>query len=85
MKSLNSHLIFAPRELQSQKPNVLYEYLESNCPKGSYLECFGRSMNLRPFWVTVGHQVLPDPSLCWIFLLPNSLEQQTTGSIVISN
>jgi len=55
--ALPSSVIIAERRGQSQKPEELYEYVESLFPGGRFLEIFARSNNLRSHWVSVGNEV----------------------------
>lgn len=48
----------------------------------NFLELFGRSINVRRNWMTVGYQVLPSEDDCWIFLNPEG-EDGLSGSIVL--
>ena len=53
----------------SQKPRQLYELIERFCPKGDYLELFGRVNNIRHGWVTAGNEDLNNskiPNLTFI-------------------
>ena len=52
-----SDVIFAERRGQSQKPDEIYEMIESLVPNGRYLEIFGRRNNLRNYWVTIGNEL----------------------------
>lgn len=54
---VKSDIIYSERRGQSQKPEEIYELIESLVPNGKYLEIFGRKNNLRNFWVTVGNEV----------------------------
>ena len=50
-------VIFSQRRGQSQKPEEIYEMVETLLPNGCYLEIFGRRNNLRNGWVTVGNEI----------------------------
>ena len=50
-------VIMSERRGQSQKPEELYEVIESVVPDGRYLEIFGRKNNLRNYWVTIGNEL----------------------------
>lgn len=63
--NIGSDVLFGERRGQSQKPEELYELIETlvpngfNCvlifsPPGKYLEIFARRNNLRNYWVSVG-------------------------------
>jgi mRNA m6A methyltransferase catalytic subunit len=52
-----SDVIFAERRGQSQKPEELYEIIETLLPTGSYLEIFGRRNNCRSLWTTIGNEL----------------------------
>ena len=80
---LNNHAIWAERQLQSQKPNVLHKWFEEKVPEGNYCELFGRCVNLRSKWTTIGFQVIPDSNECWMFLKYFSNQNQTGGSVVL--
>ena len=67
----NNHVIFAPRRLQSQKPEALYKIVEKVANDSKKAELFGRSVNLRKDWTTFGIQVIPNEKECWIFLKEN--------------
>jgi len=51
---VKSDVIFSRRRGQSQKPEEMYELIESLVPYGKYLEIFARRNNLRNYWVSVG-------------------------------
>lgn len=51
------NVIIAQRREQSQKPNELYEIIESIAPGASFLEIFGRRNNLRSHWTTIGNEL----------------------------
>ena len=65
--TLIDDVISARRKGQSQKPNEIYDLIESLVPDGSqlslvlsvgyYLEIFGRLNNLRDNWVTIGNEI----------------------------
>ena len=60
-KKVNDHILWSQRRIQSQKPNKMYEILEQLVPEAKEkIELFGRYLNLREMWKTVGFQVLPD-------------------------
>lgn len=50
-------VIFSQRRGQSQKPNEIYDMVETLVPNGFYLEIFGRRNNLHPNWVTIGNEL----------------------------
>eukprot|EP01090_Pellita_catalonica_P001475 TRINITY_DN11223_c0_g1_i1.p1 TRINITY_DN11223_c0_g1~~TRINITY_DN11223_c0_g1_i1.p1 ORF type:complete len:233 (-),score=54.92 TRINITY_DN11223_c0_g1_i1:75-773(-) len=52
-----SDVIFSQRRGQSQKPQELYELIETLVPDGKYLEIFARRNNLRNFWVSIGNEL----------------------------
>jgi len=52
--NIKSDVIISQRRGQSQKPEELYEYIESLIPNGKYLEIFARRNNLRNNWVSMG-------------------------------
>jgi mRNA (2'-O-methyladenosine-N6-)-methyltransferase len=52
-----SDIIFAERRGQSQKPEELYEYIETLVPNGKYMEIFARRNNLRNYWVSIGNEL----------------------------
>jgi len=52
-----SDIIYARRSGQSQKPRQIYEYAETLCPNGSYLEIFARRNNLRDYWMSIGNEL----------------------------
>ena len=56
-KNVLRDVIFSKRRGQSQKPEEIYEIIERLCPKGCYLEIFGRRNNLRDYWVTIGNEI----------------------------
>jgi N6-adenosine-specific RNA methylase IME4 len=56
LRTFKDVLISKPRE-NSRKPEKLYKIAEGLCPKGLYLELFGRRHNMRKGWVTVGNQI----------------------------
>jgi len=56
-KNCGSDVIFSERRGQSQKPNEIYELIETLVPNGYYLEIFGRRNNLRNRWVTIGNEL----------------------------
>ena len=85
-KGINDHIIWSERRIQSQKPNILYTFLELqfNEENINKIELFGRFLNLRSGWHTIGYQVLPSEQDCWIFL--NRSEKsvnESLGSIAI--
>ena len=86
-KGKNSHIIFGYRRLQSQKPWKVHELCEDYAKDQSYCELFGRAVNLRSRWTTIGKQVLPDENECWMFLRkPNDIEgasQAGSGSVLL--
>jgi len=49
--------IFSKRRGQSQKPDEIYEMIETLVPDGYYLEIFGRRNNLRNSWITIGNEL----------------------------
>jgi len=49
-----SDVIYSERRGQSQKPEELYELIETFIPDGKYLEIFARKNNLRNYWVSIG-------------------------------
>ena len=49
--------IISAKRGQSQKPNEIYDMIESLVPKGYYLEIFGRRNNLRDGWITIGNEL----------------------------
>ncbi len=53
---VTSNTIFEPATKGSQKPEKIYELIETICPRGDYLELFGRGNNVRPRWLTVGNE-----------------------------
>ncbi len=59
LRTFKDVLISKPRE-NSRKPEKLYKIAEGLCPKGLYLELFGRRHNMRQGWVTVGNQINED-------------------------
>lgn len=56
-RSIESDVIFSMRRGQSQKPDEIYEVVESLIPNGYYIEIFGRRNNLHNGWVTVGNEL----------------------------
>jgi len=56
-KAVEQDIIFAERRGQSQKPEKMYEIMESLVPGGLYLEIFGRRNNLRDCWFTIGNEL----------------------------
>ena len=50
-------MIRAKQGFHSQKPYEFYDSIETMVPKGTYLELFGRDLNSRSGWVTVGDQI----------------------------
>lgn len=54
---VGSDIIYSERRGQSQKPEEIYQLIETLVPNGRYLEIFGRKNNLRNFWVTVGNEI----------------------------
>jgi mRNA m6A methyltransferase catalytic subunit len=50
-------VIYSARRGQSQKPDELYDMMETLVPGGRYLEIFGRKNNLRDYWMTVGNEL----------------------------
>ena len=54
---IDSDVIFSCRRGQSQKPEEIYEIVESLVPNGYYLEIFGRRNNLHNGWVTIGNEL----------------------------
>jgi mRNA (2'-O-methyladenosine-N6-)-methyltransferase len=56
-KNVKFDLIFSRRRGQSQKPEEVYDLVESLIPNGYYLEIFGRRNNLRDYWVTIGNEI----------------------------
>ena len=52
-----SDVIFSHRRGQSQKPDEIYDVMESLVPNGKYLEIFGRRNNLRNHWTTIGNEL----------------------------
>ena len=55
--NVSCDIIFSERRGQSQKPEEIYDIVESLVPNGRYLEIFARKNNLRDFWVSVGNEV----------------------------
>ena len=55
--NIEHDVIFSERRGQSQKPNKIYELVETIMPGGCYLEIFGRRNNLRKGWVTIGNEL----------------------------
>lgn len=51
-------VIVSKRKGQSQKPQEIYDVIESLVPDGFYCEIFGRLNNLRNNWVTIGDEIL---------------------------
>eukprot|EP00826_Nyctotherus_ovalis_P037969 TRINITY_DN3513_c0_g1_i3.p1 TRINITY_DN3513_c0_g1~~TRINITY_DN3513_c0_g1_i3.p1 ORF type:complete len:189 (+),score=21.76 TRINITY_DN3513_c0_g1_i3:813-1379(+) len=49
--------IFSKRRGQSQKPDEIYDMIETMIPDGYYLEIFGRRNNLRNGWITIGNEL----------------------------
>ena len=54
---VRSDVIWSVRRGQSQKPDEIYEYIESFVPNGHYLEIFARRNNLHDYWVSVGNEL----------------------------
>lgn len=50
-------VIMSKRKGQSQKPQEIYDVIESLVPNGFYCEIFGRLNNLRNDWVTIGNEI----------------------------
>ena len=59
-------MVFAQRKVQSQKPWYLHTLFD-NINLQSKGELFGRALNLRRGWYTIGKEVLPQEDKCWIF------------------
>lgn len=55
--NIESDVIFTPRRGQSQKPEEIYEIVESLVPNGYYLEIFARRNNLHNGWVSIGNEL----------------------------
>lgn len=55
--NIKNDVIFSKRRGQSQKPEEIYDIIETLLPKGNYLELFGRRNNLRKNWVTIGDEL----------------------------
>lgn len=53
------NVIMSPVTGQSEKPLLIYEYLESIAPYNNQykLEIFGRNRNVRKGWITIGQQI----------------------------
>lgn len=56
-KNVKCDCLFSKRRGQSQKPNEIYDLIETLIPNGCYLEIFGRRNNLRNGWVTIGNEL----------------------------
>lgn len=74
-------VILSKRKGQSQKPQEIYDVIESLVPNGFYCEIFGRLNNLRDNWVTIGNEIL---TVClqrkeedWSYLLTFKLRALT--------
>ncbi len=76
-KGKNDHVLFCPRQIQSQKPKFVHEVFAMN-EIDNCGELFGRAINLRNRWTTIGMEVIPNDSECWIFL-----KNQKGGSIAV--
>lgn len=57
--ALESDVLFAPRTMQSAKPDELYEVVERLFPNGRFLDVFARLTSLRCGWVSGGPLPLP--------------------------
>lgn len=55
--NVDSDIIFSMRRGQSQKPEEIYEVVESLVPNGFYLEIFSRRNNLHDGWVSIGNEL----------------------------
>eukprot|EP00668_Euglena_longa_P012627 GGOE01015094.1.p1 GENE.GGOE01015094.1~~GGOE01015094.1.p1 ORF type:complete len:375 (+),score=106.48 GGOE01015094.1:60-1127(+) len=55
--ALESDVLFAPRTMQSAKPDELYELIERLFPNGRFLDIFARLTSLRCGWVSIGNQL----------------------------
>jgi len=64
--AVNKWILPATRKFQSQKPWKVHELMEDSI-KGLNVELFGRAVNLRNKWMTIGDQVTPDDDECWIY------------------
>ena len=56
---VSSNLLFAEFRAKSQKPDELYEVIETMMPGARKIEIFARNHNLRPGWLAVGNQLGP--------------------------
>ena len=56
-KTNMSDVIFSQRRGQSQKPEEIYDLVESIVPNGYYIEIFARRNNLHNGWVSVGNEL----------------------------
>ena len=50
-------VIFSQRRGQSQKPEEIYDLVESMVPNGYYIEIFARRNNLHNGWVSIGNEL----------------------------
>ena len=66
-------VIMSKRKGQSQKPQEIYDVIESLVPNGFYCEIFGRLNNLRNNWVTIGNEI-------WLVCCEMSIVQIETRS-----
>lgn len=55
--NVDCDVIFSQRRGQSQKPEEIYELVESLVPNGYYLEIFARRNNLHNGWVSIGNEL----------------------------
>ena len=57
IKGVLKDVIFSERRGQSQKPDEIYNLIETAVPDGYDLEIIGRRNNLRNGWVTIGNEL----------------------------
>jgi N6-adenosine-specific RNA methylase IME4 len=56
-RPFDTDIIFAPRTVQSAKPEELYEWIERLFPDGRFLDIFARMTSLRSGWVSIGNEL----------------------------
>jgi N6-adenosine-specific RNA methylase IME4 len=56
---VSNNLIFAEFRGKSQKPDELYEIIETMMPGSKKIEIFARNNNVRPGWLALGNQLGP--------------------------
>ena len=57
LSSISSNVIFSDIRKKSQKPDIIYEIIETMLPGSKKIEVFARNHNLRSGWFSLGNQL----------------------------